>query len=131
MKNYHSAIQQLKAFGLKIDSIIVDSRVKRCRANKGREKSGWYLLHEMRLDNGESLVTGTYGEWVGAEKNTQKVELDKEGYVFTAEQQEAMRKRAADDRKRIEAEQKQRAERCAQAAEHFWTKKTFALGVIE
>jgi putative DNA primase/helicase len=126
MKNYHSALQQLKAFGLKIDSIIVDSRVHRCRANKGREKSGWYLLHEMRLDNGESLVTGTYGEWVGAEKNTQKVELDKEGYVFTSEQQEAMRKRAADDRKRIEAEQKQRAERCAQAAEHLLGKMSVA-----
>lgn len=128
MKNYLSALQQLRSIGLQVDSLRVDGEIHRCRGTKGKERSGWYKLYEFRLDNGESLVTGSFGEWFGAEKNAQKIELDKEGFVFTAEQQAAMRKRAAEDNKRIEAEQKKRAERCAQAAEHVWGKKTAVFG---
>lgn len=124
MKNYHSALQQLRSIGLQIDTLHVDGKIHRCRATKGKERSGWYQLYEFRLDNGESLITGTFGEWHGAESNTQKIQLDKDGFVFTAEQNEAMRKRAAEDKKRLEAEQRKRAERCAQAAEHVWHKKT-------
>jgi putative DNA primase/helicase len=120
MKNYLDVLNQLKIFGLQLNALIVDGRVHRVRANKQKEKSGWYLLHEMQLDDGSSVIVGTYGEWFGSESNTQKIQLDKK--EFSREQIDAIKKRHADDKKRIEAENKARHERCAQTAEYAWKK---------
>ena len=74
----------------------------------------------MHLDDGSSVIVGTYGEWIGSESNTQKVQLNKK--EFSREQIEAIKKRHADDKKRIDAENKARHERCAKTAEYAWRK---------
>ena len=120
MKNYLDVLNQLKIYGLKLNALIVDGRVHRVRANKQKEKSGWYLLHEMHLDDGSAIIVGTYGEWAGAESNTQKVLLDKKN--FSREQLDAIKKRHTADKKRIECDNKRRHERCAKMAEYAWRK---------
>ena len=50
--NYDDVLRQLQVFGLDVDSLEI-GRLRRCRTEDGgREKRGWYLLHEIRLDNG-------------------------------------------------------------------------------
>lgn len=118
--NYDDVLRQLQVFGLDVDSLEI-GRLRRCRTEDGgREKRGWYLLHEIRLDNGNDLIVGSFGIWRGAENNAQKVEIRKS--EISREQAEALRKRLADDKRRSEAERKAEAERAAARASAAWKK---------
>lgn len=118
--NYDDVLRQLQVFGLQVDSLEI-GRLRRCRTEDGgREKRGWYLLHEIRLDNGSDLIVGSFGIWRGAENNAQKVEIRKS--EISREQAEALRKRLADDKRRSEAERKAEAERAAARASAAWKK---------
>ena len=56
--NYEDVLLQLQAAGLLIDTLEVGRR-RRCRVDgEGRERKGWYWLHEIRLDDGvDAIVT--------------------------------------------------------------------------
>ena len=111
-QNYDDVLNQLRAAGLDVDSIEV-GRMRRCRAEgEGREKRGWYIVHELRLDSGVDVLVGSYGVWRGAENNAQKIELGK-AYTVNREQAEAMRKRLLEDKKRAERERQEEARRAA------------------
>ena len=117
--NYEDVLNQLRAAGLDVDSIEV-GRMRRCRAEgEGREKRGWYIVHELRLDSGVDVLVGSYGVWRGAENNAQKIELGKD-YKVNTEQAEAMRKRLAEDKKRAERERQEEARRAAHRATQVW-----------
>lgn len=117
--NYDDVLNQLRAAGLDVDSIEV-GRMRRCRADgEGREKRGWYIVHELRLDNGADVLVGSYGVWRGAENNAQKIELGKD-YKVNTEQAAAMRKRLAEDKKRAERERQEEARRAAHRATQVW-----------
>ena len=97
--NYDDVLGQLAAAGLQVDHLNI-GRLTRCKVEGDRERRGWYHLHEMRLDNGDELIVGSYGVWQGTSNNATKVELRKA--ELSAEQRDAMRKRLAEDRKRAE-----------------------------
>ena len=112
--NYDDVLGQLQAAGLLVDSLEI-GRLRRCRtADGGREKRGWFLLHEIRLDNGNDLIVGSFGVWQGSENNARKVEISKN--EISREQAEALRKRLAEDKRRSELERKAEAERAAALA---------------
>lgn len=118
--NYDDVLGQLVQAGLEVDRLEV-GRLRRCRVEgRGKEKPGWYLLHEMRLDNGNDLIVGSFGVWSGAENNARKVEIRKS--ELSREQSEALRKRLAEDKRRAEAERKAEAERAAARATAAWKK---------
>ena len=121
--NYDDVLGQLASAGLLVDHLVV-GRMQRCKTEGDREKRGWYHLHEMRLDNGDELIVGSYGVWQGTNNNATKVDVRKA--ELSAEQRDAMRKRLAEDRKRADAARQAEADKAAEAARKAWAKCTEA-----
>lgn len=117
--NYDDVLGQLREAGLLVDRLDVGA-LRRCKvADDGsKEKRGWYHLHEIRLDSGDDAIVGSFGVWRGNENNAQKVELRK--LEISKEQREAMRKRLAEDRKRVDAQRAAQAKRAAERAAAVW-----------
>lgn len=121
--NYDDVLGQLAAAGLLVDHLNI-GRLTRCKVEGDREKRGWYHLHEMRLDNGDELIVGSFGMWHGTSNNAMKVELRKAD--LSTEQRDAMRKRLAEDRKRAEQARQAEAEKAAERARKAWAQCTEA-----
>ena len=111
--NYDDVLSQLQAYGLQVDSLEI-GRMRRCKVEGDREKRDWYHLHELRLQNGDDVIVGSFGVWRGAENNATKVELRKT--ELSLEQAAALRKRISEDKKRSEAARKADAARAADKA---------------
>lgn len=117
--NYTDVLGQLRAFGLLVRELTV-GRMQRCRTETGgREKNGWYVLHEVRMDSGDDLLVGSFGIWQGNENNAQKVEIRRRDEL-SAQQREAIRKRIEQDQRRAKLEAKRMAERAAERARKAW-----------
>lgn len=112
--NYDDVLGQLVSAGLVVDHLEI-GRLRRCKVDGDAEKRGWYHLHEMRLDNGDDLIVGSFGVWQGQNANTQKVELRKT--ELSNDQRDSLRKRLAEDKRRAELARKDDAERAAKVAE--------------
>lgn len=117
--NYDDVLGQLQAAGLLVDSLDV-GRMRRVKVEGDRERRGWYLLHELRLQNGSDIIVGSFGIWRGADNNATKIELRKN--ELSTEQAAALRKRIAEDKKRSEAARKADAARAADKAGAAWRK---------
>jgi putative DNA primase/helicase len=115
--NYDDVLAQLQGAGLIVDSLDI-GRLRRCKVEGERERRGWYLLHEIRMDNGEDLIVGSYGVWRGSENNATKVELRKT--ELSNEQRESLRKRLAEDKRRAEQARQADADRAAARATTAW-----------
>ncbi len=115
--NYEDVLAQITGFGLQVGRLDV-GRMVRCRIESDREKRGWYILHEITLSGGDTVLVGSYGIWQGAEANAQKVELSK--VELSDEQKVAIKQRIADDKKRADWERKKSAEQSAMRADRAW-----------
>lgn len=116
--NYDDVLAQLRAAGLLVERLEIGVR-QRCQVEDGgREKRGWYHLHELRLDSGDEVIVGSFGQWRGNENNAQKVELRKT--KLSVEQRESLKARLAEDKKRADAEARRVAERAAARATKAW-----------
>lgn len=119
MKNYDDVLAQLQGNGLLVESLQI-GRLTRCKVEGEREKRGWYMLHDMRLDSGDSLVVGSYGVWRGSDNGAIKVELDK-SQVLSSEQKQAIKKRIAEDKKRAKFARDAQADKAAKRADAAWS----------
>lgn len=120
--NYDDVVSQLTGFGLILENglAVGTPRAQRCRVRDGgRERRGWYWLHEIPAHQGGTLIVGSYGIWQGNENNSQKVELGKATQI-SGEQQAALKKRLADDRRRMEQDRAREAARAAEMARKVW-----------
>lgn len=121
--NYDDVLQQLQDGGLIVDHLEVGV-LRRCSIEGSREKKGWYALHELRLDDGDVVLVGSFGIWSGPDNNgAQKVELSKRR-ALTAEQRAGLRARISEDRRRAAAQRKRLAERAAAVATRAWGRCT-------
>lgn len=118
--NYDDVIGQMRDFGLIVDGLDI-GRMRRCKVEGDRERRGWYMLHELRLDDGDTVLVGSYGIWRGTDNNAQKVELGKLRKL-TDDQKAALRARMAADKKRIDAERNRTAALAARRAKQVWDK---------
>ncbi|CAI8809211.1 putative DNA primase/helicase [Pseudomonas donghuensis] len=91
-------IDQFADYGLEPEQPLAFGKLTRCktRQDKGKEKNGWYVLHEHRTEKGTTLIFGSFGDWRTGE--TQKVKTD--GVRLTAEEREVMRARQEDAKRR-------------------------------
>lgn len=102
------ALRQLRGLGLLVDRLII-GKPPRGKVNRvdvdGRakgKKAGWYLCDWFRLDNGQSVIVGSYGIWVGDDPGTVNLEFEVDQGLSHAE------------RERVRAEQQRLAETQAQ-----------------
>ena len=119
--NYDDVLDQLRGFGLVVESIEF-GRLRRCKVEGDRERRGWYALHELRLDSGETAIVGSFGIWQGLENNAQKIKLKKT--QLSDEQKQALKARIADDRKKADARRATEAKKAAVAAPRAWAQCT-------
>ena len=119
MKNLSDVINQLQSNHLRIENPIIDGNIHRCSTDLDKKKDrGWYVLFEMKCDNGDELITGAYGYWQGNENNTLNVDL--RGIEISKDDQKLIKTKMADARKQQEAETKARQEKAASECEIIW-----------
>lgn len=147
-KNYDDVVEQLESIDLLLDlplRLATGKTSVRCKVDgMGSEKRGWYRLHEWIMDNGDSMLVGSYGIYTGDDPGTRKVELTKRcngcgremslglkkcpgcGSVditkreLTDEQKAAIRAKQAEDKKRQEAERQEEIDRASRWASAVW-----------
>lgn len=119
MKNLSDVIAQLHANHLQIENPIIDGQIHRCLTDIDKKKDrGWYVLYELRCDNGEILITGSCGYWQGNENNERKIELT--GHEISKDEQKLINQKRAETKKQQEAETKARQEKAAAECEVIW-----------
>jgi putative DNA primase/helicase len=122
MKNINDVVAQLNGLGLVITSVEADGQIHRCKTIHDKEKSGWYVLFEMRRDNGESLITGSFGYWTGTENNKQNIDLT--GLDVSKDEQKLISRRLSDSKKQLDNAEKARREKAAAECEIAWNAAT-------
>lgn len=93
---------------------VCDGKVHRF----GPKKKAWYLLREIALKSGQSVIGGAFGIWQGAHNNAVKVAIDWRG--ITAEERAAAEARQRELDAREQAKRKQRADNAANRARVQW-----------
>ncbi len=126
--NYDDVISQMRAFGLDVDALEVNThRSVRCKEIGGdREKRCWYWLSDIELTNKDGTrawyITGAFGIYRGAEHFRSKVEMSKHRVAITAEQKAAMEARHKEMQQRNKALRASEIKRAAQKATFAWAK---------
>lgn len=118
--NYDDALGQMQAFGLLVNDIEV-GRMKRVRVDGDREKRGWYMVHEILRDDGQTMIVGSFGMWRANENNAQKIAMGKD-VQFSADQLAAIKAAAKAAQDRVAFERKQSADRAAKEAAGMWSR---------
>ncbi|MGI9152626.1 MAG: toprim domain-containing protein, partial [Rubrivivax sp.] len=93
---------------------------RRCKIDGDRERRGWYHLHELRTDAGDTLLVGAYGIWRGDDPGTQKITV--RGNPLSTQQREALRARILADQKRAAGLRAAQAQRASQRAAAMWAR---------
>lgn len=120
--NYDDVLSQLRQAGLLVDS-LVPGRMQRCKVEGGgRERRGWYVLHELQLSGGDVVLVGSFGAWHGNESGATNVELRKRDADLTADQRAAIKTRIAEAAKKATADRAREAKRAAEAAQQMWSR---------
>lgn len=123
--NYDDVISQLRAVGLDVTGIDVDTaRPVRCREAGGdRERRGWYWLNTKEI-GGATYITGACGIYHGndAGKVIIKVNRDGRAVKISEEERRAIAARQKANMARIKAMRDAEAERAARAAASAWRK---------
>ena len=79
---------------------LIYGKLTRCKTtqDKGKEKNGWYVIHEHRTEKNEILIFGSFGDWRSGDSNKIKVKAGRmsqeERDVMRARQEEAKRRAA-------------------------------------
>ena len=108
----------MTAAGLIVNS-LEPGRLMRCSVTDSREKRGWYSVHELILDDGDTILVGSFGIWHGNDNGAQKISLQKR--VLNADQKTALKAKIAEDRRRANAARAAVAARAAQRANRVWS----------
>lgn len=118
MKNINDVLAQFVEVGLEVTQPIINGKIHKCRTTIDKEKRGWYVLYELPRDNGDVLITGAFGYFVGAENFSYKVELN--GVEISKEEQKLLKEKLANSKKELEQAEKARREQAAAECEKIW-----------
>lgn len=124
--NYDEVMRQLRAGGLDVEAVEI-GRIVRCRTSedRGRQKTGWYSLHEINVKDGRTLLVGAFGDWRLADPQTgrplvQKISL--QGKSLSTDERAAIRERVAQDRRQSEQRRQREIQRAAEHARAMWAR---------
>lgn len=118
--NYNEVLSQLRDAGLQVETLEVGKLMRvPAEGDRHRQKTGWYSLHELLIDGGETLLVGAYGNWREG-GGSRKVEL--RGRKMSDDERAAMKARIQADRAEAERRRKGLANRAADKAQTAWSK---------
>lgn len=114
----HDLAYQAAALGLIIEGVPEIGRLQRCKVegDRGRKRSGWYIVNELRLSRGDVVMVGAYGNWktgASAKLKTDVPPLSEHDRAEYHAQMEAQRAVA-------EAARREAAEVAAKRAAYIW-----------
>lgn len=89
---------QFADHGLEPAQPLTFGKLTRCKTtqDKGKEKNGWYVIHEHRTENNEILIFGSFGDWRTGDSNKIKVKPGR----MSQEERDVMRARQEDAKRR-------------------------------
>lgn len=91
-------LNQFADYGLEPAQPLTFGKLTRCKTtqDKGKEKNGWYVVHEHHTEKGETLIFGSFGDWRSGESQKIKVKAGR----MTPEEREVMRARQEEGKRR-------------------------------
>ncbi|SEN19152.1 putative DNA primase/helicase [Pseudomonas sp. ok272] len=91
-------LNQFADYGLEPAQPLTFGKLTRCKTtqDKGKEKNGWYVVHEHRTEKNETLIFGSFGDWRSGESQKIKVKAGR----MTPEEREVMRARQEEAKRR-------------------------------
>lgn len=89
---------QFADHGLEPAQPLTFGKLTRCKTtqDKGKEKNGWYVIHEHRTEKNEILIFGSFGDWRTGDSNKIKVKPGR----MSQEERDVMRARQEDAKRR-------------------------------
>ena len=89
---------QFTDHGLEPAQPLTFGKLTRCKTtqDKGKEKNGWYVIHEHRTEKNETLIFGSFGDWRSGDSNKIKVKAGR----MSQEEREVMRARQEEGKRR-------------------------------
>lgn len=111
-------ISQFSELGLQCTAIERFGDLVRCRADgdKGKAKSGWYVVHENFRADGSTFYTGVVGNFRLGEKRN----LKPQGIRLSPEEQQALKKQRREAEAQRKRQQKWDADKAATKAQRAW-----------
>lgn len=89
---------QFADHGLEPEQPLTFGKLTRCKTtqDKGKEKNGWYVIHEHRTEKSETLIFGSFGDWRSGDSNKIKVKAGR----MSQEERDLMRARQEEGKRR-------------------------------
>ena len=89
---------QFADHGLEPAQPLTFGKLTRCKTtqDKGKEKNGWYVIHEHRTEKNETLIFGSFGDWRSGDSNKIKVKAGR----MSQEERDVMRARQEEGKRR-------------------------------
>ena len=89
---------QFADHGLEPAQPLTFGKLTRCKTtqDKGKEKNGWYVIHEHRTEKNETLIFGSFGDWRSGDSNKIKVKAGR----ISQEERDVMRARQEEGKRR-------------------------------
>ena len=89
---------QFADHGLEPAQPLTFGKLTRCKTtqDKGKEKNGWYVIHEHRTEKHETLIFGSFGDWRSGVSNKIKVKAGR----MSQEERDVMRVRQEEGKRR-------------------------------
>ena len=107
-------LDQFADHGLEPEQPLTFGKLTRCKTlqDKGKEKNGWYVIHEYQTQKGETLIFGSFGDWRSGESLKVKVKSGR----MTQEERDVMRARQEEGKRRAAETAANAARRAANRA---------------
>lgn len=118
-KNYDDVISTLHSHGFIVSSLDIGRMVRVKR--DGHDQKGWYVLHEITLDDGSTALIGSFGYWFGGDKFSEKIAPGK-GIALSRDQLAAIKAQHAEATRKAEAKRKADAAKAASEAARYWSR---------
>ncbi|MDT0635077.1 VapE domain-containing protein [Spectribacter hydrogenooxidans] len=118
-------LDQLRAIGLQVEALEIGPApggpfhrvpVVDPKPDKGRKRSGWYLVQEYRTRDGRTLLYGAAGNW----KSGAQIKIEPDGKGLDDDERKALAAKRREAEKAAEAERREKAESAAQRATRVW-----------
>lgn len=118
-----AVLSQMRDLGLLVDSIDTSGKLIRVpvtypHADKGKKKSGWYVVHEFRLSSGGLGLAGAFGNYKIQEQRKVGMPAGSLSEEDRAEYQRRRKQAQAKARKEAAAA----AQACKERAQRIWSK---------